>query len=323
MKPKILVTRRIPEMGIKLLEGKFELDINEEDRVMTKEEIIKRLKGKVGLLCLLTDTIDKDIIESNPKIKVISNYAVGFNNIDVATATKHGIIVTNTPGVLTETTADFAFALMLAAARRIVESDKFARQGRFNGWAPMLLLGQDVYGKKLGIIGLGRIGKAVAKRAKGFDMEMIYYDMQRDEEFEKEYCAKFVDKETLLKESDFISIHVTLTDATRHMISRKEFSMMKKNCVLVNTSRGPVVDEAALVEALKNRKIFAAGLDVFEEEPKIHSGLIGLDNVIITPHLGSASVETREKMAEMAAENLIFAFEGKKPLSIVNEEVLK
>ncbi|MDP2909187.1 MAG: D-glycerate dehydrogenase, partial [Nanoarchaeota archaeon] len=273
MKPKILVTRRIPDNGIRLLQGKFELDINEEDRVMTKEEIIKRLKGKVGLLCLLTDTIDKDIIESNPKIKVISNYAVGFNNIDVATATKHGIIVTNTPGVLTETTADFAFALMLAAARRIVESDKFARQSRFNGWAPMLLLGQDVYGKKLGIIGLGRIGKAVAKRAKGFDMEMIYYDMQRDEEFEKEYCAKFVDKETLLKESDFISIHVTLTDATRHMISRKEFSMMKKNCVLVNTSRGPVVDEAALVEALKNRKIFAAGLDVFEEEPKIHSGL--------------------------------------------------
>lgn len=323
MKPKILVTRRIPENGIRLLEGKFELDMNEEDRAMTKEEMIRRLKGKDGLLCLLADTIDKDIIESNPKMKVISNYAVGFNNIDVSAATKHGIIVTNTPGVLTETTADFAFALMLAAARRVVESDKFARQGKFGGWAPMLLLGQDVYGKKLGIIGMGRIGKAVAKRAKGFDMKIVYYDLQRDEGFEKEFDAEFMKKDALLKEADFISIHVTLTDATRCMISSKEFSMMKKSCVLVNTSRGPVVDEAALVEALKNRKIFAAGLDVFEEEPKIHPGLVGLDNVIITPHLGSASVETRERMAEMAAENLIFAFEGKKPLSVVNEEVLK
>jgi glyoxylate reductase len=324
MKPKVLVTRRIPDEGMKLIEGKFDLDINEEDRVLTKQEIIKRLKGKDALLCLLTDTIDKDVIESNPKIKVISNYAVGFNNVDVATATKHKIPVTNTPGVLTETTADLAFALLMSAARRVVESDKFAREGKFKGWAPMFFLGRDVYGKTLGILGLGRIGHAMAKRgAKGFDMKVLYHDVKRDESFEKEFNAKFVSKETLLKESDFVSLHVPLIEETKHYIGEKELSMMKKTAVLINTSRGPVVDEAALAKALKEKKIFAAGLDVYEEEPKIHPGLIGLDNVVIVPHIASASVETRGKMAEMAAKNLILVMEGKKPLSIVNEEALK
>jgi glyoxylate reductase len=318
------VTRRIPDEGMKLIEGKFDLDINEEDRVLTKQEIIKRLKGEDALLCLLTDTIDKDVIESNPKIKVISNYAVGFNNVDVATATKHKIPVTNTPGVLTETTADLAFALLMSAARRVVESDKYARANKFKGWAPMLFLGRDVYGKTLGILGLGRIGHAMAKRgAKGFDMKILYYDVKKDESFEKEFNAKFVSKETLLKESDFVSLHVPLIEETKHYIGEKELSMMKKTAVLINTSRGPVVDEAALAKALKEKKIFAAGLDVFEEEPKIHPGLIGLDNVVIVPHIASASVETRGKMAEMAAKNLILVMEGKEPLSIVNKEVLK
>jgi len=323
MKPKVLVTRRIPDEGMKLLEEKFELDINEEDRVLTKEEIIERLKDKDAMLCLLTDTIDKEVIESNPKVKVISNYAVGFNNIDVESATKHKIPVTNTPGVLTDTTADLAFILLMSAARRIVEADKFARSGKFDGWAPMMMLGRDVYGKTLGIIGLGRIGHAIVKRAKGFNMNIIYYDRDRDEAFEKEYNAKFVDKETLLKEADFVSLHVPLTEETKHMISEKELDMMKDTAVLINTSRGPVVDEAALAKALKEKQIFAAALDVFEEEPKIHPELIKLDNAVIVPHIGSASVETRGKMAEMAAKNLILAMEGKEPISIVNKEVLK
>ena len=324
MKPKILVTRRIPDEGMKLLEEKFELDINEEDRVLTKEEVVERIKDKDAMLCLLTDNIDKDIIESNPKIKVISNYAVGFNNIDVGTATKHGIIVTNTPGVLTDTTADLAFALLISAARRIAEADRFAREGKFHGWAPMMMLGQDVYNKKLGILGLGRIGQAIAKRGhEGFGMQILYYDIQRNEVFEKEYGAKYLDKEELLKQGDFISIHVPLTEETKHFIGEKELDMMKETAILINTSRGPVIDEAALAKALKEKKIFAAGLDVFEEEPKIHPELIKLENVIILPHIGSASVETRGKMAEMAAKNLILAFEGKEPLSIVNKEVLK
>lgn len=324
MKQKILVTRRIPDEGMRLLEKKFELDVNEEDRVLTKEEIIERIKDKDAMLCLLTDTIDKDIIEANPKLKVISNYAVGFNNIDVETATKHKIPVTNTPGVLTDTTADLAFALLISAARRIAEADRFARAGKFEGWAPMMLLGQDVYKKKLGIFGLGRIGHAIGKRAyKGFGMKIFYYDPERDEEFEKKCKAKYMEKEEILKQADFVSLHVPLTEQTRHMIGEKELGMMKKTAVLINTSRGPVVDEAALAKALKEKEIFAAALDVFEEEPKIHPELLKLDNVTLVPHIGSASTETRGKMAEMAAKNLILVFKGKKPLSIVNEEVLK
>lgn len=323
MKPKLLVTRRIPDEGMKILEGKFELDINEEDRVLTKKELIKKIKGKDAMLCLLTDTIDKDVIAANPKLKVISNYAVGFNNVDVATATKHKIPVTNTPGVLTETTADLAFTLLMTIARRVVEADKFARAGKFHGWAPMMFLGQDIYGKTLGIIGSGRIGVAVAKRAaKGFGMKVLYNDIVKNEELEKELSAKFVDKETLLKESDFVSVHVPLNEETKHLISEKEINLMKSTACLINTSRGPVVDEAALAKVLKEKKIFGAALDVYEEEPRIHPGLIGLDNVVIVPHIASASVETRGKMAEMAAKNLILVFEGKKPLSIVNEEVL-
>ncbi|MCG2718698.1 MAG: D-glycerate dehydrogenase [Nanoarchaeota archaeon] len=323
MKPKILVTRRIPEEGMKLLEEKFDVDLNDEDRVLSKEEIIERLEGKEALLSLLTDNIDKEIIDKFPDLKVISNYAVGFNNIDIEAATAKGIPVTNTPGVLTETTADLAFILLCSIARRIVEADKFARAGKYKGWAPMLLLGNDVHGKKLGIIGLGRIGHEIAKRAKGFNMELLYTDHDRDEEFEKQYNAKKLSQEELLKESDFVTLHVPLTDETKHLMSEKEFDMMKDTAYLINTSRGEVVDENALVEALKAKKIAGAALDVFEEEPKIHPGLIELDNVIIVPHIGSASKETRGKMAEMAAKNMINIFEGKEPLSIANKEVLE
>lgn len=324
MKPKILVTRRIPDQGMELLKDKFDLEINEEDRVLTKDEVIEKIKGKDGMLCLLTDKIDKDVIAANPKLKIISNYAVGFNNVDVKAATEKGILVTNTPGVLTETTADLAFTLLMAIARRIVEADKFAREGKFKGWAPMMFLGQDVYGKTLGIIGSGRIGTAVAKRAaKGFDMKVLYNDVVKNEELEKDLNAEFVDKETLLKKSDFVSIHVPLIEETKHLIGEKELELMKPTACLINTSRGPVVDEAALARVLKEKKIFGAALDVFEEEPKIHPDLISLDNVVIVPHIASASVDTRGKMAEMAAKNLILAFEGKKPLSLVNEEVFK
>ena len=323
MKPKILVTRRIPDEGMKLLEEKFELDINEEDRVLTKEELIERLKDKEGMLCLLTDTIDKTVIDAYPNLKVISNYAVGFNNIDLAYATEKGIPVTNTPGVLTETTADFAFTLLTAIARRIVEADKFARQGKYKGWAPMIFLGQDIYEKKLGIIGIGRIGKAVSQRAKGFNMEILYTDTQRNEEFEQEYNAKFLTKEELLKEADFVSLHVPLTEETKHYIAENELDIMKKTAYLINTSRGEVIKESALADALKEGKIAGAALDVFEEEPKINEGLKELDNIIMAPHIGSASKATRGKMAEMAAKNMINIFEGKEPLSIVNKEVLK
>ncbi len=323
MKPKILVTRRIPDQGLKLLEEKFELDINEEDRVLSKQEIIERLKGKEGILSLLTDNIDKEVIESNLNLRVISNYAVGFNNIDIEAATAKGIAVTNTPGVLTETTADLAFASLMAIARRIVEADKFTRHGQFKGWAPMLFLGTDVYGKTLGIIGLGRIGHAIARRARGFDMKIIYTDHRPDREFEKEYNAEFLSKQDLLKEADFVSLHVPLTEETKHMISKFELETMKDTAFIINTSRGPVIKEDDLAEALKNHIIAGAALDVFENEPEINPELKELNNVILLPHIGSASKETRGKMAEMAAKNMINIFEGKKPLSIVNEEVLK
>jgi len=323
MKPKILVTRRIPDEGMKLLEEKFEIDLNDEDRVLTKEEIMERLKGKDAMVCLLTDNIDKELIDKYPNLKVISNYAVGFNNIDIDAATAKGIPVTNTPGVLTETTADMAFTLLCSIARRVVEADKFARAGKFKGWAPMMFLGNDIHGKTLGIIGLGRIGHEIAKRAKGFNMKIVYTDPQEDKKFEEEYDAKKLSQEDLLKEADFVSLHVPLLDSTHHLMAEKEFEMMKDTAYVINTARGPVIKEEALVDALKEGKIAGAALDVFEEEPKIHPGLIELDNAIIVPHIASASKETRGKMAELAAKNMINIFEGKEPLSIVNPEVLK
>lgn len=314
----VYVTRPIPEPGIELLKKHCEVEVNPIDELISKEQIIEKVKDRDALLCLLTDKIDCDVIKAGNKLKIIANYAVGYDNIDVACATEHGIYVSNTPGVLTETTADMAWALMFAVARRIVEADKFTRAGKFKGWSATLFLGSDIYGKTLGIVGVGRIGAAVAKRAKGFNMKVLYTDVRRNYEIEQEVGAVKVDMDTLLKESDFVSLHVPLMPETRHLIGRRSLAMMKPTAYLINTSRGPVVDELALVEALKNKVIAGAGLDVYEWEPNITPELLELDNVVLAPHIASATNETRTKMAIMAAENIIAALEGKTPPNAVN-----
>ena len=324
MKQKIYVTRNLPKPALDKLKKFFDVEINSENRVLTKKELIKKVKGKDALLCLLSDKVDSDVIKSNPEIKVISNCAVGFDNIDVKTANAYRIPVCNTPGILTETTADMTWALMLSVARRVVESDKFNRAGKFKGWDLMLFLGGDVYGKTLGVIGAGRIGTAVAERSVGFKMKILYCDNRCNKVIESPPVnAKRVGMDKLLKESDFVTIHVALTENNVHLIGEKELKKMKKTAYLINTSRGPVVDESALVKALKNRWIAGAGLDVYENEPKMAKGLGKLDNTVLTPHTGSASFDTRTKMALIAVENAIRIIQGKKPLHIVNTEVLE
>ncbi|MGC8971388.1 MAG: 2-hydroxyacid dehydrogenase [bacterium] len=322
---KVYITRRIPEPGIEMIRKEHEVEVNPYDRVLTREELLQAVKGKDGILCLLTDKIDAEVFDAaGPQLKVVSNYAVGYDNIDVNEATKRGIVVTNTPGVLTETTADLAWALILATARRIVEADKFTRAGKYEGWAPMLFLGQDVYGKTLGIVGMGRIGQAVARRAKGFNMKVLYNDIRRiPEELEKELNATFVSLDELLEQSDFVSLHTYLSPETYHLINEERLRKMKKTAYLINTSRGPVVDENALVKALKEGWIAGAGLDVYEFEPKLVPGLAECENTVLLPHIASASVETRTKMATMAAENLLAVLAGKTPPNPVNPEVLK
>ena len=259
----------------------------------------------------MTDPIDKDVITSEPTLKMIANYAVGYDNIDVKAATERGIPVSNTPGVLTDTTAEMAWALLFSVARRTAEGDRFTRAGKFKGWAPMLMLGQDVSNKTLGVIGVGRIGTVLALKSKGFDMDVLYVDDRRNETLERELRAKKVNLSELLKKSDFISLHVPLNKATHHMVGEKELKMMKKNAILINTSRGPVVDEQALAKALKEKWIFGVGLDVYEHEPKISEELRKLDNVTLQPHSASATLETRTKMALIAAENMIAGLKGK------------
>lgn len=324
-KPKVLLTRLLPQDGIDLLEKHVELEINPEDKIMPKEKIIDKIKDKDGLICLLTDKIDTEIIDAGGKLKIIANYAVGFNNINIEEATKRNILVTNTPGVLTETTADLVFALILSTARRIVEADRFLRGGKFKGWAPMLFLGNDVYSKTLGIIGFGRIGRAVAQRAKGFNMKIIYYEPERlSQDIEKEYCAEYKSLDGLIKESDFITIHTPLVESTHHLISEKEFFLMKKTAYLINVARGPIIDEKALIVALKKRKIAGCALDVFEREPDVEKELITIPNTILVPHIGSASIETRTKMALIVAGNVIAVLVNKtRPPNIVNSEIYK
>lgn len=322
MKPRVYVTRQLPREGMDLLEGDCEVDFNPHDRGMTREELLACVKDVDGLVTLLSDNIDAEVMDAGPKLKVIANYAVGFNNIDVAAATERGIAVTNTPGVLTETTADLAWALLMATARRIVESDKFMRSGRFQGWAPMLYLGHDIYDKTLGLVGFGRIGQAVARRATGFNMRVLYTGRKRaSEEIERSCNASFCPLETLLRESDFVSLHVPLAESTRHLIGDAQFDMMKESSILINTARGPVVDEQALVRALKAGKIAGAGLDVYEQEPGFEPELAEMDNVVMVPHIGSASVATRTKMAMMVAGDAIDVLEGRKPAHLVNPEV--
>lgn len=313
---KVYVTRRIPERGIKILEEKgYEVSVSLKNGVLTKEELLSALKEKQydAVISLLTDTIDAEVMEATPTVKIFANYAVGFNNIDLNSAKEKGVIVSNTPDVLTHTVAEHAFALMLSLASRVVEGDRYMRSGKYVGWDPLLLLGTDLRGKTLGILGAGRIGKDLAQQASmGFSMKIIYYDVSRNESIEKDYGAEF--KETVdavLKEADFVSIHVPLLPSTMHLINAERLRMMKKTAYLVNTSRGPVVDEKALVVALKEGVIAGAGLDVFENEPALADGLAQLENVVITPHIASATVETREKMSEVAALNIIEVLEGR------------
>jgi glyoxylate reductase len=320
---KVYVTRSLPPPGMNMLKKRYEIEVNPHDRVATKEDIINGVKNKDALLCLLTDTIDKDIIDAGNNLRIISNYAVGYNNIDVEYATKRNILVTNTPGVLSETTADLAFALLMATARRIPEGDKFMRANKFRGWAPELMLGTDIYGKTLGIIGLGRIGMLVAKRAKGFGMDILYYNTTKKPEAEQELGIKYTKMDDLLRDSDFVTLHLPLTKSTKGLIGKKELALMKSTAYLINTARGEIIDEPALIKALKEKSVRGAGLDVFWGEPTdINPELYKLDNIVLAPHIGSASFETRSKMAEMAAQAVIDALEGKKPVHLVNPEVI-
>lgn len=322
-KPKVFVTRRLPKLALELLGKETDFEVNPEDRVLKKEEIIAGVKEKDALLCMLTDKVDAEVMDASRRLKVISNCAVGFDNIDVNAATKKGIAVSNTPGVLTETTADLTWALLMAVARRIVKADEYVRTEKWDGWAPMLFLGEDVHGKTLGIIGLGRIGLAMARRAKGFDMKVLYHDVRRKERLEKELGIKYVSFDELLRESDFITCHVPLLPSTYHLIGERELKLMKRSAYLINTSRGPVVDELALVKSLEEGQIAGTALDVFENEPRIPKELIKMDNVVLMPHIGSASVETRTKMATIAVENLLSVLRGKVPPNLVNPEIIK
>jgi glyoxylate/hydroxypyruvate/2-ketogluconate reductase len=323
MKRKVLISRKIFNEAVALARQYFEVDDNPDDVPFSAVELVRRLQDKEGAIILLTDRIDEDVLSRCPELKIVCNVAVGFNNIDVEACTRHKVMVTNTPGVLDDTTADFTWTLLLAAARRIVEADRYVRTLQWRGWKLMEFLGYDVHHKVLGICGMGRIGQGVARRAKGFGMKILYTDIVRvSEPVEGELGARFVDKKTLLAESDFVTLHVPLLDQTRHYISTAELALMKPTAILINASRGPVVDERALVQALKGGKIAGAGLDVYENEPQVEPVLMELKNVVLAPHIASASNETRLRMATMAAENLVAGLTGKRPPNLVNPEVL-
>lgn len=318
MAKKILISNVLPDESRALIPAGIEVDYNPSDVAMSKGDLIDRLKGKDGLICHIISPIDEELLTACPGLKVVSNVAVGFNNIDVAAAKKHGVVVTNTPDVLTETTADFAWTLLMAAARRIVEADQYVRSGQWDAWKWDLLWGGDIFGKTLGVVGFGRIGRAVARRAGGFGMRVLYTDtVAADAAAERELRATRVDMDTLLRESDFVSLHTLLTADTRHLINEAALRKMKKTAVLVNAARGPVVDEAALARALSEGWIAAAGLDVFEAEPKIHPALLPLRNVVLAPHIASASRDTRVAMATLAVRNCLAVLEGKPALTAV------
>lgn len=323
-KPSVYVTRMIPEACIDELRKHFAVEVNPDDRALSYDELKQRVRGKDAIVSLLTDTIDGGLLDAaGPQCKIVANYAVGFNNFDLKAATERNVILTNTPGVLDDATATLTFTLLLATARRIAEADAYVRAGKWRGWAPLFFVGLDVDHRTLGIAGLGRIGKNVARKAAGFDMKIIYSDVNRDLDFEKEHNARYVDKATLLKESDFLTLHVPLLPQTKHYIGAAELKQMKKTAVLINAARGPVVDEKALVEALRAKTIWGAGLDVFEDEPALAPGLAELDNVVIVPHIASATSETRFKMGEIAVNNVIKVLTGRAPDTCVNPDVLK
>ncbi len=324
-RPRVYVTRRLPQPALDIIRPIADFTLWDREDVPPAREVLLREVTQVdGLLSLLTDRIDGEVMDAAPRLRVVSNFAVGFDNIDIPAATKRRIVVTNTPEVLTETVADFAFCLMLGAARRLVEGDRYAREGKWKTWEPLLLAGQDMYRATLGLIGLGRIGSAVARRAKGFEMRVMYYDPFRREDLEQSLQIEYRPFTDVLRQADFISVHVPLSEQTRHLIGRDQFSMMKPTAVFVNTSRGPVVDQQALAEALAARRIFAAGIDVFEREPvPTDDPLLAQGNAVVAPHIASASIPTRIRMATLAAENLVAVLQGKRPPNPVNPEVLK
>jgi glyoxylate reductase len=323
--PRVYVTRELSERGLNIIKKRFDTEVWPEYAPPPKKVIVEKVKNVDGLVSLLSDKIDAEVFNAAPKLKIVAQLAVGFDNIDVQEATKRGIYVTNTPEVLTDTTADFAWALLMAVARRVVEGDKYVRSGRWEvSWHPSMLAGRDVYDSTIGIVGAGRIGYAVAKRAKGFNMKILFYDVIPRPEIEKDLGAKRVDLDTLFKEADFISVHVPLMKETHHLVNAERLKLMKKTAYLVNNSRGPVVDEKALYIALKEGRIAGAGLDVFEQEPTpVDNPLLKLDNIVVAPHISSASVETRAKMSEIVADNLVAFFEGIKPPNLVNPDVMK
>ncbi len=322
MKPKVLITRIIPNEGLNPLRAECEVDLWQGDLPPPHDVLLAHLRDKDGLLSLLTDKVDAELMDLNPRLKVVSNMAVGYDNIDVKAATERGLPVGNTPGVLTDTTADFAFALLMAAARRVVEGADYARAGKWKTWGPMLLTGKDVHGATLGIVGFGRIGQGMAKRASGFNMRVLYYDVYRREDLEKSMGVTYADMDTLLAQSDFVTIHTDLNQETRHLFNAGAFGKMKSTAILINTARGPIVDPDALYEALRQGKIRAAALDVTEPEPiPVDSPLLTLPNCLIVPHMASASIATRGKMAEMAARNLLAGLRGERLPTCVNPEV--
>src|SRR6266540_2059937 len=322
-KPTILISRILPEQALDMARAKAEVDYFAHDRPMPRAELLTRLKGRQGLICVISEVINEELLAACPELRVVSNVAVGYNNVDVAAATRRGVVITNTPDVLTDTTADFAWALLMATARRVLEGDRYVREGKWKQWEFTLLLGADIHGKTLGIVGFGRIGRAVARRALGFDMGVLYQDaVPADPATERELRASRVDLPTLLREADFVTLHTPLLTETRHLINAQSLRAMKKTAYLINASRGPVVDEAALVQALTEGWIAGAGLDVFENEPHVHPALIGLQNVVLAPHIASASHDTRLKMATLAVENCLAVLEGKTPPTPVNPEVL-
>ncbi len=318
---RVVVARELPAEAMSLL-NRFELETNRGE-AWSKAELMGKLRDAAALICQLTQKVDAEVLAPtvSGKLRVVANVAVGFDNIEVAAATARGIAVTNTPGVLDDSTADFTWALLMAVARRVVEGDRLVREGKWKGWDLMLLLGADVHGKTLGIFGLGRIGRRVAERARGFGMRVLYHSRARLALSEEDALGvEWAEKEQLLRDSDFVTLHVPLTEETRHLIGARELAMMKPTAYLINAARGPVVDEEALVEALERKTIAGAALDVFENEPQVHPKLVTMTNVLLAPHIASASVETRTRMAVMAAESVVAALEGKRPANLVNAE---
>jgi glyoxylate reductase len=321
--PPVLVTRRLPDEALERIAARCDLTLHDSQDAMPRSALLAAIEGKLGAITFFTDRVDDEFLDAaGPQLKVVANYAVGFDNIDVGACTSRGVMATNTPDVLTETTADTAFALMLAAARRIAEGDRFIRAREPWIWGPLMMLGRDVHHATLGIVGFGRIGQALARRGRGFGMRIIYHDVYRPEpEVEAALNAEYRDLDDLLAEADFVSLHTNLTPETRHLINAERLAAMKPTAVLVNASRGPVVDEEALARALHDGQIFAAGLDVFEREPEIHPDLLTCDNAVLIPHLGSASVQTRLDMANLAADNLFAVLDGRRPPTPLNREV--